>query len=115
MPIEPTDEMVRAWRDGMNVAAAAAVKARAPLSQTGDIARAGLAAVFALLERDYEVTPRPCQWCGTPPGHHYLSTGCLHGEHDYCASMTGHAGDKRPAQCKFCSAPCQCPCHRERQ
>ena len=45
-------------------------------------------------------------------GHVYLSTGCLHGEHDYCQAMTGHAGAKRPGQCKFCSALCTCPCHQ---
>ena len=45
-------------------------------------------------------------------GHHaYLSTGCLHGDHDYCQSMTGLNGAKRPASCKKCSAPCQCFCH----
>lgn len=45
--------------------------------------------------------------------HQYLSTGCLHGEHDYCKAMEGRAGAKRPAQCKFCAAPCVCPCHKE--
>ncbi|MFK8851187.1 hypothetical protein [Streptomyces sp. Ac-502] len=44
--------------------------------------------------------------------HRYLSTGCLHGEHDYCQSHTGLSGAKAPAVCKFCKAPCQCPCHR---
>lgn len=43
--------------------------------------------------------------------HQYLSTGCFHGEHDYCASMTGLSGAKRPAQCKFCEAKCICECH----
>lgn len=43
--------------------------------------------------------------------HQYLSTGCLHDKHDYCQSMTGHAGAKRPAQCKFCDAKCVCWCH----
>jgi len=48
-------------------------------------------------------------------GHTYLSTACLHGEHDYCNSYTGAAGQKRPAECKFCGAPCRCAepgCHR---
>lgn len=45
--------------------------------------------------------------------HHYLSTGCLHGQHDYCQNKTGIAGPKRPAQCKFCAAPCRCACHTE--
>jgi len=43
--------------------------------------------------------------------HHYLSTACLHGEHDYCKSPAGAAGPKKPAGCKFCSAPCRCTCH----
>lgn len=46
-------------------------------------------------------------------GHEYLSTGCLHGEHIYCQSMTGRAGPKVPASCKFCGARCQCWCHEE--
>lgn len=47
-----------------------------------------------------------------PTGHVYLSTGCLHGEHGYCQSMTGLAGQKRPGQCKWCSARCVCSCHQ---
>ena len=43
--------------------------------------------------------------------HVYWSTGCFHGKHDYCASMTGQAGSKRPAECKFCQAACICWCH----
>lgn len=43
--------------------------------------------------------------------HVYLSTGCLHGRHDYCNAPTGQAGGKRPAECKWCGAPCVCPCH----
>jgi hypothetical protein len=43
--------------------------------------------------------------------HVYLSTGCLHGEHDYCRGMVLFGGVKRPAQCKFCEAPCICECH----
>ncbi|MCX4751756.1 hypothetical protein OG455_41665 [Kitasatospora sp. NBC_01287] len=54
--------------------------------------------------------------------HDYLSTGCLHGDmllpdgrtgHDYCQSDMGAAGAKKPAQCKFCQAPCSCECHEE--
>ncbi len=44
--------------------------------------------------------------------HVYLSTACLHGEHDYCNSMVGAQGVKRPAQCKFCEATCICECHQ---
>lgn len=43
--------------------------------------------------------------------HAYLSTGCRHGEHGYCQSNTGSQGQKTPAVCKFCEAPCVCPCH----
>jgi hypothetical protein len=43
--------------------------------------------------------------------HVYLSTVCLHGEHEYCRANTGAAGTKIPAVCKWCSAPCQCECH----
>lgn len=65
---------------------------------------------------------------GHPPGefrHHYLSTGCLHAREDtslgaeerrklhaYCQGRTGHCGTKKPAECKFCSAPCVCACHQ---
>lgn len=43
--------------------------------------------------------------------HRYLSTGCWHGDHAYCQSMTGLNGAKRPASCKFCQAACRCGCH----
>lgn len=46
--------------------------------------------------------------------HDYLSTGCLHGEHEYCQNSTGAAGAKTPAECKFCKAPCRCACHQKR-
>lgn len=46
--------------------------------------------------------------------HEYFSTGCLHGEHSYCQSMTGFAGTKRPGKCKFCDAQCRCECHAMR-
>ena len=59
--------------------------------------------------------------------HIYLSTSCLHGEHDYCKSaivqeLVPHWADddseiltrrKRPSECKFCAAPCVCKCHKE--
>lgn len=66
---------------------------------------------------------------GAGGGHLYLSTGCLHGKHDYCKSprvthqpLARRADGmvvvdnpttmpKRPAECKFCGAPCVCPCH----
>lgn len=48
-----------------------------------------------------------------PTGHDYRSTGCLHGEHDYCRCDVGRSGPKTPGQCKFCAAPCRCGCHAE--
>ena len=45
--------------------------------------------------------------------HRYLSTACLHGEHDYCRSAQGQAGTKTPGTCKFCPAQCVCDCHQE--
>lgn len=57
--IEPTDEMIIAWRNAMKAAAAEAVKAGAPLGRSQEIARAGLAAVLAIVERDYAVERRP--------------------------------------------------------
>lgn len=55
---------------------------------------------------------------GKAVDHEYLSTSCLHARetgreelHDYCKGMTGMAGAKRPAECKFCGAKCICPCH----
>lgn len=51
----------------------------------------------------------PDQLGGKP--HIYLSTGCLHGQHDYCQCATGQQGEKRPGRCKFCDARCICPCH----
>lgn len=47
-----------------------------------------------------------------PDAHVYLSTGCLHDDHDYCQSMTGLNGAKRPGECKKCGAKCICPCHQ---
>lgn len=46
------------------------------------------------------------------PAHHYLSTGCFHGEHAYCQSSVRADGQpKFPGQCKFCDARCICVCH----
>lgn len=54
--------------------------------------------------------------------HDYLSTGCgCQGDelladgrtgHEYCQGETGAAGLKKPGVCKFCKAPCVCPCHQ---
>lgn len=45
--------------------------------------------------------------------HVYLSTSCLHDDHDYCKNNTGLCGNKTPGVCKFCAAPCICWCHRK--
>lgn len=47
----------------------------------------------------------------TEEGHIYLSTACLHGEHEYCQAARGLFGIKQPATCKWCTAPCICHCH----
>lgn len=43
--------------------------------------------------------------------HVYLSTSCLHDDHEYCQSNTGLCGQKKPGVCKFCEASCICSCH----
>jgi hypothetical protein len=58
-----------------------------------------------------EALDLPVQAAAQAAEHAYLSTGCFHGDHDYCQSMTGLNGSKRPGECKFCSAPCRCSCH----
>lgn len=50
-------------------------------------------------------------WLRHPRRHVYLSTGCRHGEHGYRQAHTGLSGAKKAASCKFCRAPCLCPCH----
>ncbi len=48
-----------------------------------------------------------------PGRHRYLSTGCLHGDHDHCnCAWTRDGQPKTPGVCKFCAAPCECGCHR---
>jgi len=45
--------------------------------------------------------------------HRYLSTGCLHGDHEYCkVEARRYDGSiKTAATCKFCGSPCVCWCH----
>jgi hypothetical protein len=59
----------------------------------------------------YDIRDRATLAATEATSHVYLSTGCLHGHHDYCQNHTGHSGTKTPAQCKFCAAPCTCHCH----
>lgn len=65
--------------------------------------------------REYETWQTTARAAGptTAGVHVYLSTGCLHGDHDYCKSMTGLNGAKRPASCKKCGAKCICSCHEQ--
>lgn len=57
----------------------------------------------------------------TDLGHSYMSSSCLHATfdverqnlHAYCQGTTGACGEKVPARCKFCVAPCRCACHRD--
>jgi hypothetical protein len=64
-----------------------------------------------------EAVAAEARWYAALP-HEYLSTSCLHASepgredlHGYCQAKIGQAGEKRPASCKFCAAPCICPCH----
>lgn len=42
--------------------------------------------------------------------HVYLSTACLHGQHEHCRSAVAvDGGIKEPGTCKFCGAACVCP------
>ncbi|MGQ5576735.1 hypothetical protein [Streptomyces sp. ECR3.8] len=59
--------------------------------------------------------PAPAPAATDATSHVYLSTGCLHGHHDYCQNHTGRDGTKTPAQCKFCAAPCICGCHTPKE
>lgn len=52
-----------------------------------------------------------CECCDP---HVYFSTSCFHGDHNYCQRETGLLGNKTPAVCKFCKAPCVCVCHAQR-
>jgi hypothetical protein len=81
--IDPTDEMLVAWRDAMKAAAADAVKAGEPLGRSQEIARAGLVAVLAIVERDYDVR------CGAvcPPER---ECGELR-----CCRLPSHSGEHR--------------------
>lgn len=75
--IEPTDEMKAAFRAAQGQRAAELVAEGAPLG-AHDILDRGLTAVFALLARDYTITPKhtPAQQCGScgawydPPAVH---------------------------------------------
>ncbi|WP_055563645.1 hypothetical protein [Streptomyces atriruber] len=48
--------------------------------------------------------------------HLYLSTGCQHGDHEYCQTEARRYDGtvKIPGQCKFCQSLCICRCHSER-
>lgn len=60
--------------------------------------------LYAVIEADEAPVPEAT-------GHVYLSTGCFHGDHGYCKSMTGLNGSKRPGECKHCGTKCTCGCH----
>jgi hypothetical protein len=72
----------------------------------------------ALTERERHVAEEhtaPAPAATEATGHQYLSTGCFHGDHDYCKSMTGLNGAKRPGECKKCGAKCICSCHTTKE
>jgi hypothetical protein len=78
--IEITDEMLIAWRDAMAAKAAELVSAGAPLGSSKEVARAGLAAVLAIVERDYYVGERM-------PARCLATTGAFR-----CRLASGHDG-----------------------
>lgn len=44
-----------------------------------------------------------------PAVHEYMSTSCLHGEHEHCrSSVSATGGAKTPGTCKHCTAVCRC-------
>ena len=90
-------DFYQAYVDGqdMGVALFTSTPERA-LGMAGDIVRAN---IFAR------------NGCVSDRTHLYLSTGCLHGDHEYCASPKGIAGVKTSACCKQCGSPCICSCH----
>jgi hypothetical protein len=50
--------------------------------------------------------------CGSQ--HRYYSTHCRHGDHEACSATVlrdeaGNAVNRKPASCKRCGSPCQCP------
>ena len=55
--IEPTDEMIDAFRRAFNQKATDLAATGASFLEGADITRAGLAAVLAIVERDHEVRP----------------------------------------------------------
>lgn len=62
--------------------------------------------------RDLLQVEHDCECCEP---HVYLSTSCFHGDHRYCQRETGLLGNKTPAVCKFCTAPCVCLCHADKR
>lgn len=100
----------------LSVAAIAQGVAMAPAIQRDDLGvliplLISLAAIMAVFLLNYRAS------CAEG---HYLSSSCYHAVevgqrnlHSYCKSHTGLSGAKKPAQCKFCEAPCRCHCHTQ--
>lgn len=45
---------------------------------------------------------------GTSGSHDYLSTACLHGDHNDCGIKQRERGEPGPPHCKYCDAVCIC-------
>lgn len=98
------------------IAARAAEAERKLLADKLLLRSAALDRVEALCDADdYRLSDRAKAYVRAAISHEYLSTGCYHGRHDYCAAMTGYQGEKRPGRCKFCDARCICPCHEQQR
>lgn len=96
--------------DGRGVLAIGAMNFDIP---TASEVRAAVRAALEEPEEPPRSTPNssPTSSDTTDNPHVYLSTGCFHGDHNYCKNPTGLAGAKRPAECKHCGTKCVCACH----
>jgi len=118
-------DAARAWRDSGPSGASAADDRLIAAVDALDVGKDDFVPVFekvrpsdlAMIAAIVDSPARPelhAEFDDDEPTHHYLSTGCLHGEHGYCQTGKTKGGvTKAPAQCKFCRAPCVCDCHQE--
>lgn len=94
---DPDHDLYEAYADGQNMGVALFTSTpEHALDMARDIVRSN---VFAR------------SGCMSGRNHLYLSTGCFHGDHVYCASEKGISGAKTAASCKQCASPCVCICH----
>ena len=130
-PAGATRNIVQTWFEVPHQVRAFALHRRAtepPSAEASDAYARGIRTAIAEMKRDAlgviprlermaaaaEQTGEALQSPTSVAGSHvYMSTGCLHGDHDYCQNKDGRAGPKKPGQCKHCAARCICSCHKE--